>query len=82
MMIGGYVWGTLGDVMGKKITKNYFLLIFFLGRKYILISALFFNALFGALAGLSPTFQILLLCRFLSGIGYLLKINKSKNNLN
>ncbi|RNA29098.1 synaptic vesicle glyco 2B-like [Brachionus plicatilis] len=54
MMIGGYVWGTLGDV---------------LGRKYILISALFFNALFGILAGLSQTFEILLLCRFLSGIG-------------
>lgn len=54
MMIGGYIWGTLGDVWG---------------RKYVLMSALFFNALFGALAGLSQTFAILLLCRFLSGLG-------------
>ncbi|CAF0814444.1 unnamed protein product [Brachionus calyciflorus] len=54
MMIGGYIWGTLGDIWG---------------RKYVLISALFFNGLFGVLAGLSQTFNLLLLCRFLSGIG-------------
>lgn len=54
MLIGGYVWGTFSDIYG---------------RKYMLISALAFNAFFGILCGLSQTFYFLLIFRFLSGIG-------------
>ena len=54
MMIGGYVWGSLSDIYG---------------RKYILISALFFNSLFAILSGLSQTFGPLMVFRFFSGIG-------------
>jgi len=39
------------------------------GRKYTLISALFFNAFFGILCGLSQTFTWLLVFRFFSGLG-------------
>ena len=55
MMIGGYVWGAMSD---------------FLGRKYILMSALLFNGFFAVLAGLSQTLGLLLFFRFLSGLGY------------
>lgn len=54
MMIGGYLWGTLSDLKG---------------RKYTLISALFFNSFFAILCGLSQTFSMLLLFRFFSGLG-------------
>jgi len=54
MLIGGYVWGTLSDIYG---------------RKYMLISALVFNAFFGILCGLSQSFWLLSLFRFMSGIG-------------
>ena len=54
MMVGGYFWGTLADVSG---------------RKKILIQALLFNALFAILSGFSRSLVILLVFRFLSGIG-------------
>lgn len=54
MMIGGYIWGTISDLNG---------------RKYTLITALFFNAFFAILCGLSQTFELLLFFRFLSGLG-------------
>ena len=60
MMFGGYIWGTLGDV---------------LGRKRILISALLFNALFAILCGISQSFYSLMIFRFLSGIGYVFRLN-------
>lgn len=54
MMIGGYIWGTFSDIYG---------------RKYMLMSALIFNAFFGILCGLSQTLWLLLLFRFMSGVG-------------
>ncbi|XP_037077922.1 synaptic vesicle glycoprotein 2C-like [Pollicipes pollicipes] len=54
LMIGGYVWGGLGDAIGRKAT---------------LISALLFNALFGALSSVMQTYWPFLVCRFLSGVG-------------
>lgn len=41
-----------------------------IGRKYTLITALFFNAFFAILCGLSQTFELLLFFRFLSGLGF------------
>ena len=54
MMIGGYIWGAISDIYG---------------RKYILILSLTFNAIFAVLCGFSRTFFTLLFFRFLSGIG-------------
>ncbi len=58
-MIGGYTWGAISDLFG---------------RKYILVLALTFNAVFAALCGFSQTFSTLLIFRFLSGIGYVIII--------
>ena len=60
MMFGGYIWGTLGDLSG---------------RKYVLISALLFNGIFAVLAGMAQTFDLLLFFRFLSGLGYVLLLS-------
>jgi MFS family permease len=66
MMCGGYVWGALSDIRG---------------RKYILITALLFNALFAFLSGISQTYAQLLAFRLLSGIGYDLSCLKSMFSL-
>ncbi len=55
---GGYVWGAIGDVAGRKPT---------------LIVALICNGIFGSLCGVSQTFNFLLAMRFLSGFRYLNK---------
>lgn len=57
MMCGGYVWGALSDIRG---------------RKYILIISLLFNALFAFLSGVSQTYDQLLAFRLLSGVGFVL----------
>ena len=55
MMIGGYVWGTLGDSMG---------------RKKILINAMFVNAICGFASSLAQEKITFFILRFLSGVGY------------
>ena len=54
MMVGGYVWGSLSDVVG---------------RRSCLITSLTFNGVFGVASGLSPDYPSFLVLRFFSGIG-------------
>ncbi|EDV21361.1 uncharacterized protein TRIADDRAFT_36521, partial [Trichoplax adhaerens] len=54
MMVGGYVWGGLADVQG---------------RRNILRYALFVNGLFGLISAFSPNFGFFAFCRFMSGLG-------------
>jgi len=54
LMIGGYIWGGLGDAVG---------------RRTMLVTALLFNAFFGLLSSVMQTYLPFLLCRFLSGVG-------------
>ena len=54
MMIGGYVWGSLGDT---------------LGRRTVLINAMVVNTVAGLLSSLSQDFYLFMLLRFLSGVG-------------
>ena len=56
---GGYIWGAISDVVG---------------RKRILFVCLIFNGLFGTLSGLSQSYHTLLIMRFFSGLGYKLFI--------
>ncbi len=55
-MIGGYLWGGLGDS---------------LGRRGVLMVSMTVNAIFGMLSSLAMTFPTFLVLRFLSGLGYL-----------
>ena len=50
----GYVWGSLGDT---------------LGRRKVLINAMLVNAIAGFLSSLSQEFYFFLLLRFISGVG-------------
>ncbi|CAL1280473.1 unnamed protein product [Larinioides sclopetarius] len=54
MMIGGLVWGNLGDKLGRRRT---------------LVSALTTNAIFAVATAFMPTYGLLLLTRLGSGIG-------------
>ena len=54
MLIGGYAWGSIADITGRRST---------------LVSSLSVNGVFGALSAFSPNFYVLLLFRFISGIG-------------
>ncbi|KAI3371047.1 hypothetical protein L3Q82_023687 [Scortum barcoo] len=54
MMVGGYMWGYLADLRG---------------RRKVLVMSLTVNGVFGGLASLAPWFWLLLLLRFISGIG-------------
>ncbi|CAK8681280.1 unnamed protein product [Clavelina lepadiformis] len=54
MMIGGYLWGSLADSWG---------------RRRVVIFSLAINGLFGGFSALAQTYWLLLLLRFLSGIG-------------
>jgi MFS transporter, VNT family, synaptic vesicle glycoprotein 2 len=54
MLFGGYLYGTLADLSG---------------RKWTLINALVFNGIASVCAGLSQTYTWLLIFRFLSGVG-------------
>ena len=54
MMIGGYVWGSLGDIFGRRV---------------ILINAMLVNAAAGFISSFSQGFYIFLVLRFLSGVG-------------
>ena len=60
MLIGGYGWGSMADITGRRST---------------LIASLTFNSVFGFLSSFSPNFTVLLLLRFLSGIGQVIFIN-------
>merc|ERR550519_3156761 len=55
MMIGGYIWGSLGDSIG---------------RRNILITAMLVNAAAGAVSSLSQTYAVFILLRFISGLGW------------
>ena len=54
MMVGGYIWGSLSDLIG---------------RRSCLISSLSFNGLFAFCSAFSPNYPSFLLFRFLSGVG-------------
>lgn len=54
MMLGGYFWGSIGDVSG---------------RRMVLICSLFVNGLFGLLSSFAETYWTFILCRFFSGVG-------------
>ena len=64
MLIGGYGWGSMADITGRRST---------------LIASLTFNSVFGFLSSFSPNFTVLLLLRFLSGIGQVIFINSLKS---
>ena len=57
MMIGGYIWGTLADIYG---------------RRYVLLWSLTVNGIGGLSSSLSQSFPVFILLRFISGIGYVL----------
>jgi len=54
MMLGGYVWGSLGDTLGRRV---------------VLMNAMFVNAAAGFLSSFSQDYYFFLLLRFLSGVG-------------
>ncbi|XP_017292502.1 synaptic vesicle glycoprotein 2B [Kryptolebias marmoratus] len=54
MMVGGYMWGYLADLRG---------------RRRVLVVSLTVNGAFGGLASVAPWFWLFLLLRFISGIG-------------
>jgi len=54
MMVGGYLWGSLADSWG---------------RRKIVIQSLFVNSIFSALSAFAHQFWLIVLLRFLSGVG-------------
>ena len=54
MMVGGYVWGALSDLIG---------------RRSCLITSLTVNGIFGAASAFSPNYPLFLVFRFFSGVG-------------
>ncbi|XP_042215292.1 synaptic vesicle glycoprotein 2A-like isoform X2 [Homarus americanus] len=54
MMVGGYIWGCLGDIYG---------------RRTILIVSLLVNAIAGVISSFMQTFPLFLCFRFISGLG-------------
>lgn len=54
MLIGGYIWGGLADITGRRMT---------------LIVSLFVNSVFAFVSAFSPNFYFLLVLRFISGVG-------------
>ena len=54
MMVGGYVWGSISDIVG---------------RRSCLITSLIFNGVFGFASSLSPHYIAFLFFRFMSGVG-------------
>ncbi|XP_071941341.1 synaptic vesicle glycoprotein 2C-like [Antedon mediterranea] len=54
MMVGGYVWGALSDIRG---------------RRSVLLWSLSCNALFGLLSSIAQSYWLFVLMRFLSGVG-------------
>ena len=59
MMVGGYIWGSLSDLIG---------------RRSCLITSLTFNGVFGLASAFSPTYGVFLLFRFLSGVGWVCEL--------
>ena len=55
MMFGGYVWGSMADISG---------------RRKVIIYSLAVNGLFGLASAFAQSYWLLLLLRFLSGFGY------------
>ena len=54
MMLGGYVWGSLGDTIG---------------RRRVLMNAMIVNAVAGFISSFSQDYYFFLLLRFISGVG-------------
>ena len=54
MMVGGYFWGTLADN---------------LGRRKVVIYSLALNGVFGAASAFARAYWLLLVLRFISGVG-------------
>lgn len=60
MMIGGYLWGGLADVIG---------------RRPCLISAMLLNGVCGLISSFSVNFYMFLAFRLASGIGYVVRLD-------
>ena len=56
-MVGGYIWGTLADLYG---------------RRYVLLWSLTVNGLGGLASSFSQSFSVFVLLRFISGVGSVL----------
>ena len=54
MLVGGYLWGSLADALGRKMT---------------LMTAMLLNGVSGLVSAFSPNFAFFLVFRFISGIG-------------
>ena len=76
MLIGGFLWGTLGIMVLSIILPQDTICTIKLfegdiyGRRSTLIIAMFVNAVFGAVSAASWDYATFLLLRFLSGLGY------------
>ena len=55
MLLGGFLWGSLGDIYGRRAT---------------LIVAMLVNTVFGAVSAVSGDYATFLVLRFISGLGY------------
>ena len=56
MLIGGYVWGGLGDSLGRRVN---------------LMVSMSFDAIFAMSSALALDFPTFLTLRFISGLGYI-----------
>ena len=54
MLLGGFLWGSLGDIYGRRAT---------------LIVAMLVNTVFGAVSAVSGDYATFLVLRFISGLG-------------
>lgn len=54
MLVGGFLWGSLADALGRKVT---------------LLTAMLLNGVCGFVSAFSPNFFFFLTFRFISGIG-------------
>ncbi len=65
MMFGGYIWGTLADIYG---------------RRAVLLVSLTVNGLGGLASSLSQSFPVFLVLRFVSGLGLAAHFSFTREN--
>ena len=66
MLVGGYIWGGLGDSLGRKKT---------------LIAAMIINAVCGFASSFATSKELFFGFRFFSGVGYNSKANFQCNKI-
>ena len=57
MLFGSYGWGGFADIVG---------------RRFVLLVSLTLNGIFGAVSAFSPNIAIFIVCRFFSGVGWVI----------